>query len=252
MPWNYGDILDAIAPALPPGAPAFIHGDRIITWAETTKRSNNLARALIKRGAKPRDKVAFYMRNRPEYVETLAASFKARLTHVNVNYRYLPDEVFYIFDDSDAQTVVYGAEFRDIISQIRPRLSKVQNFIEITDGTPPANFAHDYEALAAEGDGSPLKIGRSPEDEFFIYTGGTTGMPKGVLWRQADIFFGALGGQLIGSVTQRVFHSDADLWKSIALTAAILLPLAAFTISRGVRPYGREVVRLEQLEAQSA
>jgi MFS family permease len=66
------------------------------------------------------------------------------------------------------------------------------------------------------------------------------------------IFFGALGGQLIGSVTQRVFHSDADLWKSIALTAAILLPLAAFTISRGVRPYGREVVRLEQLEAQSA
>jgi len=66
------------------------------------------------------------------------------------------------------------------------------------------------------------------------------------------IFFGALGGQLIGSVTQRVFHSDADLWKSIALTAAILLPLAALTISRGVRPYGREVVRLEQLEAQSA
>jgi len=66
------------------------------------------------------------------------------------------------------------------------------------------------------------------------------------------IFFGALGGQLIGSVTQRVFHSDADLWKSIALTAAVLLPLAAFTISRGVRPYGREVVRLEQLEAQRA
>jgi MFS family permease len=66
------------------------------------------------------------------------------------------------------------------------------------------------------------------------------------------IAFGAIGGQLIGSVTQRVFHNDADLWKSIALTAAILLPLAAFTISRGIRPYGREAVRLEQLEAQSA
>jgi MFS family permease len=66
------------------------------------------------------------------------------------------------------------------------------------------------------------------------------------------IVFGAIGGQLIGSVTQRVFHNDADLWKSIVLTASILLPLAAFTISRGIKPYGREVVRLEQLEAQRA
>ena len=164
MPWNYGDILDAIAPVLPADAPAFIHGERVITWSETTKRSNNLARALIKFGSKPRDKVAFYMRNRPEYVETLAASFKARLTHVNVNYRYRPDEVFYIFDDSDAQTVVYGSEFRDVITAIRPRLTKVATFIEVTDGSAPANFAHGYEALAREGDGSPLKIERSPDD----------------------------------------------------------------------------------------
>src|SRR5690349_2680472 len=137
MPWNFGDILDAISPILPAQAPAFVHGSRVISWGETTARSNNLAKALIKRGAKPRDKVAFYMRNRPEYSETLAAAFKARLTHVNVNYRYRPDEVFYIFDDSDAQTVVYGSEFRDIISEIRPRLTKVQNFIEIADGSPP-------------------------------------------------------------------------------------------------------------------
>jgi fatty-acyl-CoA synthase len=186
-PWNYGDILDAIAPVLPAQAPAFIHGARVITWAETTKRSNNLARALIARGAKPRDKVAFYMRNRPEYMETLAASFKARLTHVNVNYRYRPEEVFYIFDNSDAQTVVYGSEFRDVISQIRPRLTKVQTFIEVTEGRPPANFANDFEALAQEGDGRPLRIERSPEDEFFIYTGGTTGMPKGVIWTHTDL-----------------------------------------------------------------
>lgn len=187
MAWNYGDILDAISPVLPADAPAFIHGSRVISWGETTRRSNNLAKALIKRGSKPRDKVAFYMRNRPEYVETLAAAFKARLTHVNVNYRYRPDEVFYIFDDSDAQTVVYGAEFRDIISEIRPRLKKVETFIEVTDGSPPANFAHDYEALTREGDGTPLKIERSPEDEFFIYTGGTTGMPKGVIWTHHDL-----------------------------------------------------------------
>jgi fatty-acyl-CoA synthase len=187
MPWNFGDILDAIETVVPPDAPAFVHGNRRISWGETSKRTNNLARALIKRGAKPGDKVAFYMRNRPEYCETLAAAFKARLTHVNVNYRYVADEVFYIFDNSDAQTVVYGTEFRDIISEIRPRLTKVQTFVEVTDGGVPANFAENFEALCKEGDGTPLKIERSPQDEFFIYTGGTTGMPKGVIWAHNDL-----------------------------------------------------------------
>jgi 3-oxocholest-4-en-26-oate---CoA ligase len=187
MPWNFGDILDAIEPILPPDAPAFVHGERRITWGETARRTNNLARALIARGAKPNDKVAFYMRNRPDYCETLAACFKARLTHVNVNYRYKPDEVFYIFDNSDAQTVVYGAEFRHVIEEIRPRLTKVETFVEATDGGEAALFAADFEALANDGDGAPLKIERSPQDEFFIYTGGTTGMPKGVIWTHTDL-----------------------------------------------------------------
>ena len=186
MPWNFGDILEAIEPVLPGDAPAFIHGARTISWAQASKRSNNLARALVRRGAVPGDKVAFYMRNRPEYCELMAACFKARLTHVNVNYRYKPDEVFYIFDNSDAQTVVYGAEFRDVIAEIRGRLDKVQTFIEVTDGEP-ATFAERFEDLVQEGDGSPLKLKRSPQDEFFIYTGGTTGMPKGVIWTHDDL-----------------------------------------------------------------
>ncbi|HEX4183003.1 MAG TPA: acyl-CoA synthetase [Caulobacteraceae bacterium] len=187
MPWNFGDILDAIEPVLPPDAPALIHGARTITWAQLSRRSNNLARALVEGGARPGDKVAFYMRNRPEYLETLSAAFKARLTHINVNYRYTADEVFYIFDNSDAQTVVYGVEFRDIIAQIQPRLTKVRTFIEITDGGHAAPFAIDYEALAEVGDGSPLAIERSPDDMLFIYTGGTTGMPKGVMWTHGDM-----------------------------------------------------------------
>ena len=148
-----------------------------------TARSNRLARALIAGGAKPGDKVAFYMRNRSEYVETLAACFKARLTHVNVNYRYKPDEVFYIFDNSDAQAVVYGSEFRDIHrrdpappDQGRPvRRSQRQR----ARSRPLPN---PTKTLATTGDGVDLDIERSPEDEFFIYTGGTTGMPKGVIW----------------------------------------------------------------------
>ncbi|MGH6972118.1 MAG: AMP-binding protein, partial [Caulobacteraceae bacterium] len=117
--WNFGDILDAVGAVLPPETPAFIHGHRTISWGEATKATNNLARGLVQRGAKPGDKLAIYMRNRPEYLLALSAAFKARLTHVNVNYRYTPEEVWYIFDNSDAQTVVYASEFRDAVIEIR-------------------------------------------------------------------------------------------------------------------------------------
>ena len=192
--WNFGDIIDGVSAVLPPDAPALIHGERVIRWSEATARSNRLARALIVLGAAPGDKVAFYMHNRPEYTETLAACFKARLVHVNVNYRYTPDEVHYIFDNSDASIVVYGEEFRRNIEAIRPRLTKVRAFVEVGPG---GEFAQPFEALASTGDPSALGMERSPDDLFFIYTGGTTGMPKGVMWtHNDDLRQITLGGRL--------------------------------------------------------
>ena len=184
--WNLGDILDAIEPAVPEDAPALIHGDRIITWPEMSKRSNNLARNLRAQGAGDGAKIAFYMRNRSEYGELMAACFKGRLTHVNINYRYRPEEVFYIFDDSDSEVIVYSSEFRDCILELKERLTKVHTFAEIGDASQIASFALPYEKLV-EGNGAPLDIERSPDDLLFIYTGGTTGMPKGVMWRHDDI-----------------------------------------------------------------
>jgi acyl-CoA synthetase (AMP-forming)/AMP-acid ligase II len=183
--WNFGDILDAVGGAVPPDAPAFIHGDRIINWGDANRITNSLARAMIARGSKPGDKIAIYMRNRPEYLLSVAAGWKARLTHVNVNYRYTPQEVWYIFDNSDAQTVVYSSEFRDAVAEIRPRLPGVKTWIEVGDDTAP--FAESFDALADEGNGGPLDIERSGDDQFFIYTGGTTGMPKGVMWSHHDL-----------------------------------------------------------------
>jgi fatty-acyl-CoA synthase len=185
--WNFGDILDAISPVLPPNTPAFLHGDRVITWSEATKASNNLARGLIARGAQPGDKLAIYMRNRPEYLLALSAAFKARMTHVNVNYRYTPEEVWYIFDNSDAQAVVYASEFRDAVAQIRPRLPKVQTWIEVSSDGKTLPFAEPFGRVAEDGNGGPLDIQRSGDDQFFIYTGGTTGMPKGVIWTHNDL-----------------------------------------------------------------
>ncbi len=190
MPWNYGDILDAVADAVRPDAPAFVHGETRVTWGDATKRMNRLARALIARGAKPGDKVAFYLRNGTEYSEALGACYpRARLVHVNVNYRYKADEVRYILENSDAVALIYGFEFRDTVSQIRDALPAIKTFIiEVGDGdTVARTMQEDYADLTAEGDGSRLAIKRSPDDMLFIYTGGTTGMPKGVMWRHGDL-----------------------------------------------------------------
>src|SRR3546814_19324257 len=127
--WNLGDILDAIEPALPADTPALIHGARVITWAEMGARSNNIARSLAAHGLSPGAKVAFYMRNRPEYGELMAACFQGRFTHVNIHYRYRPEEVFYIFDDSEARKSVVSGQSVSVRVDLggRRRLKKNKN-----------------------------------------------------------------------------------------------------------------------------
>ena len=198
MTFNFGDIVDAVADVVSPQAPAFVHGQRVINWEAATKRRNNIARNLRARGAKPGDKVAFYMRNGIEYGELTGACFAGRLTHVNINYRYKPEEVRYIIDNSDASVVVYGFEFRNEVAQIHNQLGKVKNFVEVGP-SDVASFAIAYEKLATTGDGEKLGIERSPDDQVFVYTGGTTGMPKGVMYAHGDLSTTLLGRILIAT-----------------------------------------------------
>ena len=178
---NFGDILDAHMSYKTAEDVALIHGERKISWPELGARSNRLARALLERGAQYGDKAGFYLRNQPEYMEALAACWKARLTHVNVNYRYVDDELVYIFDNSDAVVAFYDAEFSDNVKRIHSRLPKVKCWVQVGSGDMP-DFAVSYDALVENGDTSALGIERSPNDMLFLYTGGTTGMPKGVMW----------------------------------------------------------------------
>ena len=186
MAFNFGDILDAVSDVVAPTAPAFVHGARSHDWGTAKKRMNNLARNLHARGSVAGDKVAFYMRNGTEYGELTGSCFLGRFTHVNVNYRYKPEEVRYIVDNSDATVLVYAREFRDAVAQIHNQLDKVKLFVEVGPGAV-ASFATPYEKLATTGSGAKLGIARSPDDQVMVYTGGTTGMPKGVMYAHGDL-----------------------------------------------------------------
>ena len=189
MRWNFGDILDAVTTITDPEQPALIHGDRVFSRAQFDARSNSLARSLLEGGAQPGDKIAFYMRNCAEYSEGIAAAFKAALTHVNVNYRYIDHELIYLLDNADATIVIYQTEFQDSVDRIRDKLPLVKQWIEVQDATiADTTLDTEYEHRATTFDPSPISIPRAPEDLLFLYTGGTTGMPKGVMWQHDDLF----------------------------------------------------------------
>lgn len=182
--WNYGDIFEAVADALPADRPALIHRGNVTTWGEFEHRANNLGAALLAAGLKAGDKVGFYLRNSSAYMELLSACFKARLVHVNVNFRYVEEELWYILDNSDSRAVLFDAEFGDQIRALMPRLPEVKVWMQL-DGEP-IDGAVSYEILASGGSGQRLELDRAGEDMLFLYTGGTTGMPKGVMWEQQN------------------------------------------------------------------
>lgn len=223
--WNYGDIIDAVDRVTPGDRLALVHGNARVTWRDFSRRTNNLARALLAGGARTGDKIAFYMRNRPEYSEAIAAGFKARLTHVNVNYRYVDHELIYLLDNADATVVIYAQEFASHVHDIRGQLPKVTQWIEVADGRSVTGDAVDYEDLAECGDGAALGIQRAPDDLLFLYTGGTTGMPKGVMWRHDDLWSvtGAGGNPRLGQPPSP--DLDAYVARIVNEPAPVNLPL---------------------------
>jgi acyl-CoA synthetase (AMP-forming)/AMP-acid ligase II len=186
--WNLADLWERVADTLP-DAPALSHGDRAFTWAEFDRRADGIAAALLGGGAVEQDKVAQYLYNCNEYTESLFGCFKAGLAPVNTNYRYGPDELVYLWDNSDAVAVVFHGTFAERIEGIRSRLPRVRTYLWVDDGSGPCpDWAIPFEQAATSG--APRTAGawgRKGEHLVLLYTGGTTGMPKGVMWRQDDL-----------------------------------------------------------------
>lgn len=187
--WNYGDLWRGIALA-DPQRPAQKFGDKTYSWGDFYNRSNALAVDMVEAGMSHQAKVAHYLYNCPEYLEATFASYLAGFVPVNTNYRYGPEEILYLFDNSDAEAVVFHAVFVDLIEQVRGRLPLVKRWYMVDDESNNSlpSWAVAYESVVSKvaPEVTPV-VPRTGDDMLFLYTGGTTGMPKGVMWRQDDL-----------------------------------------------------------------
>ncbi|MEQ8438279.1 MAG: acyl-CoA synthetase [Ilumatobacter fluminis] len=186
--WNFADLWEVVADELP-DAPAAIHGDRRITWADFDRRADGVAKTLLDAGLERQQAFAQYLYNCPEYMESMFAGFKGAFVPVNTNYRYTADELLYLWDNADAGAVVFHGCFVDTIDPIREQLPKVKVWLWVDDGSGPCpDWATPYEDAAASATERTIPDwGRTGDDLNMLYTGGTTGMPKGVMWRQDDL-----------------------------------------------------------------
>ena len=175
------------------------------TYAQMEERANRLAHYLASQGIGPGDHVGIYALNSVEWVETAWAVFKLRAVWININYRYVKEELRYLFTNADLVALVHQAEFSPQVADLRPELPDMKLVIGIDDGSgvPLGEGTVPFEEALAEGSPERDFGPRSGDDHYILYTGGTTGMPKGVVWRQEDVFY-ALGGGVDPSTNTRV------------------------------------------------
>jgi 3-oxocholest-4-en-26-oate---CoA ligase len=196
---NIADLFEHAVDAAP-GRPALRFGDRVLTYADLDADANRLAHFLSSQGVQPGEHVALYARNSIEHVIGLLAILKIRAVSINVNYRYVEGELDYLFDNADVVALIHERCYAPLVARCAPRHPKLGTFVVLPDVMDPDNDADVSEfggvlfedALAGQGAGRDFGL-RSADDLHIIYTGGTTGFPKGVMWRQED-FWRVLGG----------------------------------------------------------
>ncbi|HSG88176.1 MAG TPA: acyl-CoA synthetase [Pseudomonadales bacterium] len=209
MTMSLAALSEIVADAVPERE-ALVFRDRRFTYAELRDRSRRLANHLLAAGLgchverdalagheSGQDHLALYLHNGNEYMEGMLGAYKARVAPFNVNYRYVEEELVYLLNDAGATAIVYHDVFAPRVAAIRAQVPTLKVFLQVADDSGEALLegAVPYEDALAAASAERPAVDWSPDDLYILYTGGTTGMPKGVLWRQADILVAALGGR---------------------------------------------------------
>ncbi|MGE2815996.1 acyl-CoA synthetase [Mycobacterium heidelbergense] len=228
-------VATAVAAAIP-DRELLIQGERRYSYAQILERSNRLASYLHSRGLGchtersalaghevGQDLLGIYAYNGNEFVEALLGTFAARVAPFNVNFRYVKSELQYLLADSGATALIYHSAFAPRVAEVLPDLPQLRVLIQIADdsGNDLVYGAVDYETIVAASSPAPPPVQHSPDDLYVLYTGGTTGMPKGVLWRQHDIFMTSFGGRSL--MTGEPFGSIDEITAAVAAGAGTKL-----------------------------
>ncbi len=184
--WNFATCWETLADAQPEKL-ALAQGDRHRTWAEWDDRSARLAAAFTDLGLATDGKVASYLYNSIEYMEGVFATWKCRSAPVNVNYRYMEVELRYLLENSDTEILLFHGVLGDQVAKVWRDIPTLKAIVQVDDGHPLVDGAHRYEDLIANHEPA-ARVEKSGDDLYILYTGGTTGMPKGVMWRNEDLF----------------------------------------------------------------
>ena len=195
MEKQFATVWESIADSIG-DSPAVTQGTVTRTWSEYEQRASRLASALVDAGLQPQSKVGLYLYNSNEYLEAQFATFKFRGVPVNVNYRYLDEELLYLLDNSDAEALFFHSSLGDRVARVVDRLPKLKLLVEVSDdGEHHVVTAIPYNTLLADYDPMP-RITRDEDDIYMLYTGGTTGMPKGVMYQMGSLVEGFVNGGL--------------------------------------------------------
>ena len=228
MEFNAADIFEGVVDRVP-DREAIVHGSTRLTYKELDARSNKAANALKKLGIKKGSHIGIYAFNCVEWLEIMLGAYKLCAIPININYRYVEEELKYLIENADMEAIFYHKQFSRKLENIKGQLPLLKSFICINDHSDNENVieeSFDFESLIINEDESRLKVQRSGDDQYILYTGGTTGMPKGVVWRMEDVLMTLGGG--IDAVTGEKYKTPEEFADKCYQDQTIALALAPF------------------------
>ena len=228
MEFNAADIFEGVVDRVP-DREAIVHGSTRLTYKELDARSNKAANALKKIGIKKGSHIGIYAFNCVEWLEIMLGAYKLCAIPININYRYVEEELKYLIDNADMEAIFYHKQFSNKLENIKSHLPLLKDFICIEDDSGEDDVidkSFNFEDLIANEDESRLDVDRSGDDKYILYTGGTTGMPKGVVWRMEDVLMTLGGG--IDAVTGEKYPTPEAFADKCLQDQTIALALAPF------------------------